>query len=193
MKKFLLFAAAALMAPASQAQATELIGDTITCQQSGSGSSFTCNPFEADVGGGTEFFLRNGSRNVIGLNFVGNGLNIRNVSEGPLLLGFTVVQLNNISQLFSEARLSSSSIVGFGANDIAINNGILTLDFRNTAWLSNSRASIRLAAVPAVPEPSTWMMLILGFAAVGAAMRLQRSRRQSETFDGQFSVVPARA
>jgi opacity protein-like surface antigen len=193
MKKFLLFAAAAFMAPASQAQAAELIGDTITCQQSGSASSFTCNPFEAEVGGGTEFFLRNGSQNVIGLNFVGNGLNIRNVSGGPLVLFSMIVQLNNISQLFSDARLSSSSIFGFGANDIAINNGVLALDFRNTVWGSNSRASIRIEAIPAVPEPSTWMMLILGFAAVGAAMRLQRSRRQSGTFNGQFSVVPATA
>lgn len=184
MKKFLMFAAAALMAPVSQAQASELIGDTITCQQTGSSSSFSCNPFEAEVGGGTEFFLKSGSQNAIGLNFVGNGLNIRNVSGGPLALFATIVHLNNISQIFTEARLANSSIFGFGANDIAVNNGVLTLDFRNTVWVRNSAASIRLAAVPAVPEPSTWMMLILGFAAVGAAMRLQRRRRESETFDG---------
>jgi opacity protein-like surface antigen len=191
MKKFVLFAAAALIAPVSQAQAAELIGDTITCQQSGSGSSFNCNPFQADVSGGTEFFLRNGSQNVIGLNFVGNGLNIRNVSGGPLLLFSTVVQLNNISQLFSEARLSSTNIFGFGENDVAINNGILSLDFRNTVWGSNDTASIRLTATSAVPEPSTWMMLILGFAAVGAALRLQRNRGSRATFGDQFSVVPA--
>jgi hypothetical protein len=193
MKRFLLFAAAALMAPVSQAQAAELIGDTITCQQTGSSSSFVCNPFQADVSGGTEFFLRNGSQNVIGLNFVGNGLNIRNVSGGPLLLFSTVVQLNNISQLFSDARLSSSSILGFGASDVSISNGILSLDFRNTVWGRNDTASIRLTATSAVPEPSTWMMLILGFAAVGAAMRRQRDRGSRATFGDQLSVVPARA
>lgn len=193
MNKFLLFAAAALMTPISQAQASELIGDTITCQQTSSGSTFSCNPFEAEVGGGTEFFLRSGSQNAIGLNFVGNGLNIRNVSGGPLALFATIVQLNNISQIFTETRLSSSSIVGFGASDIAVNNGVLTLDFRNTVWVRNSAASIRLAAAPGVPEPSTWMMLILGFAAVGAAMRLQRRRRESETFDRPFPLLTATA
>lgn len=193
MKKLLLVGAAAFLAPATQVQAAELVGDTITCQQTRSASSLTCSPFQAEVGGGTEFFLKTGSRNVISLNFVGNGLNIRNVSGAPLLLFSTVVRLNNISQLFSEARLSRSGILGFDANDVAINNGNLRLDFRDTIWAANSGASIRLTAIPAVPEPSTWMMLIFGFAAVGAAMRRQRRRHPGEAFEGQSSLVPAKA
>ncbi len=36
--------------------------------------------------------------------------------------------------------------------------------------------------VPAVPEPSTWAMLILGFGAVGGAMRSARKRRTTLSF-----------
>jgi hypothetical protein len=38
------------------------------------------------------------------------------------------------------------------------------------------------AAAPAIPEPATWAMMILGFAAVGAAMRRQRHQQAKVTF-----------
>jgi hypothetical protein len=37
----------------------------------------------------------------------------------------------------------------------------------HTGHGSNGVLTATLAATPAVPEPSTWAMLILGFAAVG--------------------------
>lgn len=37
-------------------------------------------------------------------------------------------------------------------------------------------------APPAVPEPATWAMLILGFGAVGGAMRAARKRRTTLAF-----------
>ncbi|MGH6964235.1 MAG: PEPxxWA-CTERM sorting domain-containing protein [Phenylobacterium sp.] len=38
-------------------------------------------------------------------------------------------------------------------------------------------APTQLAAVAAVPEPGTWSMLILGFGAIGAALRRRRRER----------------
>lgn len=41
-------------------------------------------------------------------------------------------------------------------------------DFRNYAF--------RIDNAPAVPEPATWMMMLVGFGALGAAMRRRTSR-----------------
>jgi hypothetical protein len=38
------------------------------------------------------------------------------------------------------------------------------------------------AAAPAIPEPATWAMMLLGFAAVGAAVRRQRHHQAKVTF-----------
>ncbi len=118
MKKILMLAAAALMVPASQVQAAELIGDTISCQQVGAGSIFVCDMAQATVASGTEFTVGTTTIPFIGLNFVGNGLNIRNISGGPFTLGSTIIRLENLSQVFREARLSASDIMGFDATDI---------------------------------------------------------------------------
>ncbi|MBN9507358.1 MAG: PEP-CTERM sorting domain-containing protein [Altererythrobacter sp.] len=34
--------------------------------------------------------------------------------------------------------------------------------------------SLKFTSVPAVPEPSTWLMMILGFGLVGGVMRSKR-------------------
>jgi hypothetical protein len=188
MIKHMMFAALAFLASATQAQATEIIGDTISCQQVGSGSSFACNPFETTVGGGAEFYLMQDSQNTVGLNFVADGLTIRNVSGGPMVLFTTIVRLENISQLFSGARLSNSTIFGFNANDISLSDGVLSLDFRNTFWDRNDVAHIRLDAISAVPEPSTWMMLVLGLGAIAGVMRLQRRGGQHKRESGVLAM-----
>jgi PEP-CTERM motif len=59
--------------------------------------------------------------------------------------------------------------IGLGNNnqitDFAPDNALLTA---NNALLT-----------PAVPEPATWLMMILGFGIVGGAIRVGRARRQS--------------
>lgn len=48
---------------------------------------------------------------------------------------------------------------------------------------SSSKAVLYATGIGAVPEPSTWVMMILGFGAVGFAMRNQRKRvRTTVTF-----------
>lgn len=188
MKKIFLFAAAALLAPVSQAQAAELIGDTISCQQVGAGSIFVCDMAQATVGAGREFTIGTNTEPFFLLNFVGNGLNIRSISDDLFTLGQTIIRLENLSQVFREARLSTSDIGGFDASDINLASGILTLDFRGTTWDRGDSANIRLTATSAVPEPSTWMMLILGLGAVGASMRFQRRRSPRGNLTGALGL-----
>lgn len=169
-----MFAAAALLAPASQVQAAELIGDTITCQQTGPLSDFTCDMSQAVVGGGREFTVGN-TTPFIGLNFVGNGLRVRNIFGSGFMLGETIIRLENLSQVFQSVSIANENVGGFNADDVALANGVLTLDFRGTTWGANDLINLNLtAAAPAVPEPSTWMMLILGLGAIGASLRFQR-------------------
>ncbi len=46
-----------------------------------------------------------------------------------------------------------------------------------TVWYPNPlNVGVRIADTPAVPEPASWMMLILGFGAMGGAMRYGRRK-----------------
>lgn len=187
MKKILMFAAITLMAPVSQVQAAEIIGDTIACQQINPGSSFTCDMSQAVVGDGSEFTVGD-TTPFIGLNFGGNGLRIRNIFGGPFSLGETIIRLENLSQIFQSVSIANENIAGFDASDITLTNGVLTLDFRGTTWGRNDLANLNLNATSAVPEPSTWMMLILGLGAVGASMRLQRRRKSGTAHNGVWGL-----
>jgi hypothetical protein len=188
MKKFLLFAAAALLAPVSQVQAAELVGNTIACEQINPSSTFTCNMSQAVIGDGREFTVGNASP-FIALNFIeGDRLRIRNISGGPFTLGLTMIRLENLSQIFQSFTFVNSNIGGFGADDISLANGALTLDFRGTTWGTNDRANIDLTATSAVPEPSTWMMLILGLGAVGSSLRFQRRGKRLKGLDGALGL-----
>lgn len=56
----------------------------------------------------------------------------------------------------------------FGANGV----------YENIAFGEDQGGTLRVSGIgsPAVPEPGTWAMLILGFAMVGAAVRYRRSK-----------------
>jgi hypothetical protein len=188
MKKLMMFAAAALLAPASQVHAAELVGNTIACEQINPSSTFTCNMAQAVVGDGREFTIGNGNP-FIALNFIeGDRLRIRSISPGPFTLGQTIIQLENLSQIFQSFSFVNSNIGGFDAGDISLANGILTLDFQGTSWDQNDRANIDLFATSAVPEPSTWMMLILGLGAIGASLRFQRRGKRVKGLDGALGL-----
>jgi hypothetical protein len=103
----------------------------------------------------------------------------------------SLANLNGTATLnFGSLNLSGLTILGahFGSNtDSDVNNvtAFWLLDLGNTTThtitLSNgqgsSNAQIFATGTPAVPEPATWGMMLLGFAGMGIAVR--RSRRSS--------------
>lgn len=182
MKKLLAASAFAALMFASPAHAASLIGDTVTCSQVGAGSSYSCLSSSAVVGGGLEFAVGPAPSSAIGLNFNGGGLRITNLSGGALVLTQTVITLSNLSHAFSDFRLLNSSIGGFDASDIQLQNGVLRLNFIGTIWASNSTANIALDTTSAVPEPGTWAMMLLGLGAMGAAMRTRRKQKVTVKF-----------
>lgn len=179
MKRFLIAGSFAALVSASPAQAATLIGDTVTCSQVGAGSTYSCFTNSAVVSGGQEFVVGAAPNPAIGLNFNGGGLRISNISGGALLLTQTIVSLADLSKAFTSANLLNSSIVGFTGSDVSIQGGVLRLNFAGTVWARNSTANIALATASAVPEPATWAMMLLGFGAMGAAMRSRRRQKVS--------------
>ena len=83
--------------------------------------------------------------------------------------GLTII-LNE--QLFSGDSITTNAI------DVRFNNFPLGTGFKSGNLIfASTTASFPGARVGAVPEPATWAMMLLGFGAVGSAMR--RSRRKN--------------
>jgi hypothetical protein len=69
----------------------------------------------------------------------------------------------------------TSAGISTNAIDIAFNNFALGTGLANgNIILGHSEALASLGAA-AVPEPSSWAMMLLGFAAVGMVLRRRRS------------------
>lgn len=170
-------AAAAALALPGVGQAQSLQGDEISCEVTGSGSLF-CNQGTATVGNGREFVIQTSNNNVFGINFSDDQLRINSLGTtaigGSLFLNF-----RNLTEPFTDfALLENQGIAGFTASDVTLNaNGRLRIDLSNTASTENGLIRLALVTASAVPEPSTWAMLLFGFGAVGYSMRTRTQRR----------------
>lgn len=121
--------------------------------------------FVAPVAGTYQFTA---SFNIQDTNPTGVGINLIQTTNGGLPLVFAPLgTINAGSPTFSYGgtfTLGQGYAVGFGLD--------------NAGNYSNDSTGVNLT-VAAIPEPSTWALLILGFGAVGAA---QRRRRQGVAF-----------
>jgi len=110
-------------------------------------------------------------------------LTITSVKGTPLNdFGYAEFQFNNIPKTFGLGLLTSGELT-FGAGTWDVFVGFNPTDshrlFRSvqplTFELSDPGSGSGTGAVTSVPEPSTWAMMILGFAGIGfAAWRHQR-------------------
>ena len=74
------------------------------------------------------------------------------------------------------ASVDASS--GFAPTSLSILNGGLYLNFAGVAWTPGQSSIININATPAVPEPATWAMMLLGFGGIGFAMRRKGDERK---------------
>jgi hypothetical protein len=105
--------------------------------------------------------------------------------DGSVTLGANTLSATVVGNLFTlsvagNLFTSTGAAPGdFGFNiwpRIAFGNNNQITDFApDNALLTANNALL----TPAVPEPATWLMMILGFGVVGGAIRIGRARRRS--------------
>lgn len=180
MRKLIIAAAtAAALASASVANAAIVVGGGGTTGSSTGSSivvgnldngsipeSFTFDTFVTDNGANspyTSFF-----------DFSNDLAGVYNFSVTTAVLGGTIT----LEQVLNNGTLSLVTSASGSSNSLSLLTPILTAGtsyrFSYTAALpSNGKISGNAAFYP-VPEPSTWAMMLVGFAGIGMAMRRRR-------------------
>ncbi len=174
-----------LMTPA--ASAATLTGDTVTCSEIVAGpfcslASASKLSFSAVVGPGVEFTVRQGGEmptTYLSLDFGATDLLITADTDldstDPIILDFT-----DTSKAFPSATLLSSTAETFGAGNISLLGGVLTINMGGTEFLAGQTVDIGLTGPPvsSAPEPSA--AGFLSFASIGAVMvRMLRKRSKA--------------
>ena len=93
------------------------------------------------------------------------------IDFGQMMYGMTYIAAH-----FGNVAGPAGNVTVFWAFDFGT-QGAQFVSLSDTQGFSN--AVLFSTGVPAVPEPSTWMMLLLGFGAVGAALRKNRKTANS--------------
>lgn len=180
-------AVAALVSLPSGASATTLVGDSITCQTNTGPANSSCDtdfvgPFVASsatvvADGAPEFFFRasNAPNPLAEINFEDDILTI--TSFGLRGISQTILTFTNTSRPFFSVTTGSGLLAGRAQ----VTNGLLVVDLRGITFPAGE--SVSSFGVAAVPEPGTWLLMILGLGAVGFSMR----RRQSAGTRLQFA------
>ncbi len=170
-------AGASLAAPAS---ASTIIGDTIECEQVGSGSNFTCTPGSANVDMTTEFTAGNSTAQFLSFDFDANSLVMTSLVTNNL--GATIIEFANLTNPFTVATITGQTgFSGFTQSDVSITNGVLSLNLADTSNPAGSAVTFSLGA-GAIPEPETWALMLLGFFATGFAMRHAKASKRKVSF-----------
>jgi len=188
-KKFVLAAAlsaSALSVPYA-ANASTLVGDSITCSTNTGPGSSSCDtdavgPFvqsstKVVANGSPEFFFRATSAvdPLAEINFENNVLTIK--SFGARAITGTVLTFTNNTRAFFKV----DPVSGLLANRVSVVNGKLVVNLVGFTFPAGQ--AISTFNVSAVPEPGTWLLMIFGLGAVGVAMR----RRQRTATRFQFA------
>ncbi|WP_394648086.1 PEPxxWA-CTERM sorting domain-containing protein [uncultured Sphingomonas sp.] len=183
MKKQLLAGLAVLGAMVSApAMAAVSVGDTVTCGATG---GLECSSDRATVGNNGEFGIDFGTFGALltadfstGLLTISNANNL-DFPTGVTFDGAFKLFFTNATSPFTFAALGAiSGVDNLSASDVSLDDdGFVTIDLSNTKFSPDASVQVRLdpsAPQPAVPEPATWAMMILGFGMVGVAVRRRR-------------------
>ncbi len=180
MKKLLLTGLALLTAAVTNpATAAPSLGDVVTC----GALNLECpeDPF-VKVGAGAEFGLSFGEFGIILLaDFATGSLTLSNANNSDLPDGFellpeTFVQFRGDTVPFTSVSLGATNgVSNFDASKLTLDDdGFLTLDLSGVSFLPNGSLQVQIDQTAAVPEPTTWALMILGFGVVGHALRRRK-------------------
>ncbi len=87
------------------------------------------------------------------------------------------VSFNGVTSTVGPLANNSTAFQTFSATYNVLNDGPVTLSFTQLPGGDQFRGSIiDSIAIAAVPEPTTWALMILGFGMVGSALRRRRGK-----------------
>jgi len=137
-----------------------------------------------------------------------NGTGVLTTSDQSFvnaLNGYTVQTITGISGIFNGSAITGLAPGLFGANNLFYLTGPFFVDGNGLGFTTAAGISANLfvtndtsyrvntqgaglltglvtaratAAAPAVPEPATWLMMLLGFGVIGYALRARRGVQQ---------------
>ncbi len=175
----LLPAALFLLTPA--AQATSLSGDTVTC--GGTFSGLSCSPATTVVGPSVEFTLGRGGvspRSYLSLDFSATDLLITALSDPDWVTNINTLTFSDTSSAFPSATLLSSTADLFGAGNVSLSGGVLSISLQGTQFMAGQTVDIGLTGrgITPAPEPATLGFLSAALIIAGA-VRMRSRRRNS--------------
>ena len=117
------------------------------------------------------------------------GLDIATIARGfsGASTGTFTLTVNGTPFAYSYSGSSGFGFLGI-TTDTAFTSLTIATSKSNDSLFDNVRFGSTLAATPAVPEPATWGMMILGFGVVGAAMR-RRVRASEVRFNAEIKSI----
>ncbi len=183
MTKFAALASSMVLAISAPASASTFIGDTFAgSYQFPVEGRTTVNGGLSVVAPSAEFTFLTGRINPtarifassILITFAGNGRYV--VSD------FNGIYLENLSRsIIAELTLGPGTTVdGFDQSRISFTENTIGFNFQGLRFRAGDQISANVEFVgSAVPEPSSWMVMILGLGAVGCAMRSTKRKRKA--------------
>ena len=179
MKKLLLSAAAAsLLAFAPAAQAATIVQGSTTVTASmdaGANNSFNIGFSDANLANPFNEFLTfttdvNGQLNILLGTTATDATNDTDFSN-VFLTGTGILAPVSIAQILGDPNETRA------LNNFAVGAGTFTLNIQGTPGTQNGAfgGNVAFVSTSAVPEPTTWAMMLVGFGAVGYSMRKRAS------------------
>jgi hypothetical protein len=183
MTKFFGMAALAVMAVSTPASAGTFIGDTFegTYRFPNEGR-VTINDGMGTAAPFAEFTFPTGRINPTAQIFASSVV-ITFAGEGRYVVSdFNGIYLKNLSKsLIAGLTLNpASTVAGFDQSRLIYNNNTLQFNFEGLRFRAGDRISADVLFLRSpVPEPSAWILMILGVGGIGFKMRVANKRRRS--------------
>ena len=168
----------AFSVPASAAT-TVFEGDNVQCSTNTFAFS-KCNGAESAIeeivhGGAPEldiFAVNSSADPLIEVDFSNGLVTLEGFGEIPRLITGTTLSFTNQDRSWGTVDFVSGTNE-LGAGSAFISSGVLSINLIGSNWADGAEATFSLTAVP---EPGTWLMLLLGLFGIGGAMRQQRTK-----------------
>ncbi|MGC2657523.1 MAG: hypothetical protein WA324_06070 [Bryobacteraceae bacterium] len=169
---------ATLLLLTSAARATSLSGDTVTC--GGTFSGLFCSPVTAVVGPLVEFTLGRGGvspQSYLSLDFDATDLVITALSDTNWLTSMNTLTLSDTSSAFPSAALLSSTADIFGAGNVSLLGGVLSISLQGTEFMAGQTVDIGLTGSAISPTPEPAALGFMSAALIIAGVFRMRKRK----------------